>query len=695
MLKLSANKILLATSALLLCAGFAQAQTESPTPLVPSPSTVAIGYQLPATPGTLVTVTLTAAASTDTFVINPASVPFWLTLGGSGLTGLGGTATTSGVSVTFVANSYAGTLPAGTYTASVQFAVSGYQNLSVPVTLSVEPVASTLSVQTVTGGAVLPLTSGTTYTGTQISALNWTYGSTPYPTIPLTILSSDAPASFAATVASSTPSTPSWVNLSTASGIAYNFGTGLNISFLPDVLKNAAVGATLSFTLNIVYGPTATPTTLAYTFTITVEQPYATLSTTGALFPAYTAPVTSGTLKVVVSGTGFYATASGISPTLVDITYGPSGSIVGPVLLTSLSAEGGAVSVVNPTTMVLTIPYEDATPVNILGQNVVITISSALSGQPTQTATLNVTTNPYISAVVDGGAMLEPAAGVTPTFAPYELISIFGNNFCPTACPNGVVAQPGTDARYPNTLTAGGSLLSVVFNNQTGTLLANAYLIFANDTQINALVPSTAVPSTTLTGLQIVVESGLNSSNTYLATPVAANPGIFTTAASGQGQGAILNKDYSVNSQANPAVVGDPVFVYVTGLGVPNSTAASSTSTKTPVFPTSCFQTSLYVAGEGLANPATADGAVLNGSIWGVGNLPPCFATKNYVTATINNVAATVDYAGWVSGSVTGLYQVNLTVPKATTSTTAVQVPVMITANGVSAQTGVTLYIKN
>ena len=154
-----------------------------------------------------------------------------------------------------------------------------------------------------------------------------------------------------------------------------------------------------------------------------------------------------------------------------------------------------------------------------------------------------------------------------------------------------------------------------------------------------------------------------------------------------------------MNSSSNPALTGSTVLIYATGLGVPNSTSASITATatsKAPVFPTACFLTSAYVAGESLTNPATADGAVLVPTVWGTGNLPPCFATKSYVTVTINGQAATVGYAGWVAGSVTGLYQINVTVPtKATTSATAVSVPVVITANGVSSQTGVTMYIKN
>jgi uncharacterized protein (TIGR03437 family) len=48
-----------------------------------------------------------------------------------------------------------------------------------------------------------------------------------------------------------------------------------------------------------------------------------------------------------------------------------------------------------------------------------------------------------------------------------------------------------------------------------------------------------------------------------------------------------------------------------------------------------------------------------------------------------------------VSGSVTGLYQINVTVPKATTSLTAVTLPVVVTVDGVPAQAGVTMSVKN
>jgi len=48
---------------------------------------------------------------------------------------------------------------------------------------------------------------------------------------------------------------------------------------------------------------------------------------------------------------------------------------------------------------------------------------------------------------------------------------------------------------------------------------------------------------------------------------VYSKPGIFTLNGSGQGQGAILNQDYSVNGPSNPASRGSAVMVYATGFG--------------------------------------------------------------------------------------------------------------------------------
>ncbi len=57
----------------------------------------------------------------------------------------------------------------------------------------------------------------------------------------------------------------------------------------------------------------------------------------------------------------------------------------------------------------------------------------------------------------------------------------------------------------------------------------------------------------------------------FNATPItmpasAAAPGIFTLTGTGQGQGAILNQDTSINGATNPASPGSIVSIYATGL---------------------------------------------------------------------------------------------------------------------------------
>ena len=91
-----------------------------------------------------------------------------------------------------------------------------------------------------------------------------------------------------------------------------------------------------------------------------------------------------------------------------------------------------------------------------------------------------------------------------------------------------------------------------------------APMIYASATLVSAIVPY-AVAGKRTTRLQVEYQ-GATSSGFDL--PVADSaPGIFTMAASGRGQGAILNQDYSVNSTANPAGRGSFVMIYATGEG--------------------------------------------------------------------------------------------------------------------------------
>jgi len=689
MFKFSANKILLASSALLLCAGFAQAQTEPVSPVTASPTSVSVQYQLGSGGGPVgsgANVTLTITTGTDLFSIDPTTVPFWLSYSATGNTIVPASPGPAEV-VTFTASSAAGALTAGVYTAPVHVRVAGYQDLVIPVTLAVADVASTVSVED----------NGAAKANNSTIALNWQYGSA-YPTLPLTILSSDSPTAYTVASSTSTPANAAnWIQLPVTSGIAYNYGSTLTVTFLNDVLKNSNVGDVLTGQITVSYG--SGPTTIQINVTITVTEAIAAVSSVNPIYPAYTPEQTSGSLSVVISGSGFYppsgtsytgyTTASGgyTSPTVVQIAYG---SVTATTLTTIKSSDNtpihGAVTYVDPNTIILTIPWDDTNSVGILSaaQAVNITLLNSIGSESAATATLNVTTDPIINAITDGAAVVAPAPGATPKFAPYEMVTIWGANFGPTAG-TPAVATP-TNSVYPTSLTTNSHALSVAVYKQDGTtLLANAPLLFASNDQINALIPSEII-GTGITGLQFVVTYGLNSSQPYLATPAATNPGIFTTTSSGQGQGAILNSDFSVNGDSNEAKPGSTVIIYVTGLGAPNSTGADTAGKSAAKFPSSCVSVANY---ETAASLTTLDGAILVGTDLATNTLPPCFTTSP--TVTIGGAAATVTYAGWVSGSVTGLYQINATVP---TKATSGDLPVVVTAGGVNSQAGVTVAVN-
>jgi len=107
---------------------------------------------------------------------------------------------------------------------------------------------------------------------------------------------------------------------------------------------------------------------------------------------------------------------------------------------------------------------------------------------------------------------------------------------------------------------------------------------------------------------------------------------------------------------------------------------------------------------------SSIDGAIINASELATGNLAPCLASTdttavNTLTVTIGGTAQTavstptaITYAGFVVGSIAGLYQVNVQVPNVGNGSTAVQFPVLVTLGTGSpiptSQASVTMWIK-
>ena len=127
-----------------------------------------------------------------------------------------------------------------------------------------------------------------------------------------------------------------------------------------------------------------------------------------------------------------------------------------------------------------------------------------------------------------------------------------------------------------------------------------------------------------------------------------SSPGVYTLNQQGTGPGAILNQDgVTVNSVTNPEKRGNVIAIYMTG--------------------------------EGQTNPQGVDGAIIP---------PVASALKKPllpVTATIGGVDAPVAYAGSAPGLVSGVMQVNVTIPPTAPTGT---VPVVVTVGTAKSQSG-------
>jgi uncharacterized protein (TIGR03437 family) len=146
-----------------------------------------------------------------------------------------------------------------------------------------------------------------------------------------------------------------------------------------------------------------------------------------------------------------------------------------------------------------------------------------------------------------------------------------------------------------------------------------APLYFVSASQINMLVPfATAGPTAT-----IVVQNGGVNSNTVTVPVAATSPGVYTLDQSGSGGGAILHADYSLVNAAKPAIGGETVLIYLTGLGT--------------------------------VTPGLNDGTA--------GNVTTLYTADADVVVYVGGEQATVLFKGLAPGY-PGLYQLNVTLPQ-------------------------------
>ncbi len=225
---------------------------------------------------------------------------------------------------------------------------------------------------------------------------------------------------------------------------------------------------------------------------------------------------------------------------------------------------------------------------------------------PTVTGT-GVFLNPQ--GIVNAASWAPFTAGISPG----ELLTLFnGSNLAANTVVSGIPFQ----TQLGNVQVSIGGLPAPIY--------------YVSPTQIAAIVPYAVAPGT-IADIQVTNNGVLSN-----AVPVYVNetsPGVFTQNANGLGYGATLHADYSIVTATSPAVIGETVAIYLTGLGT--------------------------------VNPPIADGAL--------GPTSTLSWTTNTVTAYIGSattapVQATVAYAGLAPG-LSGLYQIDITIP--TTGLTA------------------------
>ncbi|HLG94852.1 MAG TPA: FG-GAP-like repeat-containing protein [Bryobacteraceae bacterium] len=255
----------------------------------------------------------------------------------------------------------------------------------------------------------------------------------------------------------------------------------------------------------------------------------------------------------------------------------------------------------------------------------------ANSGSNTVTVLINRTgilPSPAVTSFVS-------AAGIpTGPVAPGELITIFGSNLGPEP---GLAAQLGTSAFLATQLGPTQAFFDGIA----------APLLYTASGQVSTIVPF-GLGGRTAT--QLMVNNG-GQFSAPMTIPVAASaPALFTADGSGQGQGAILNQDGSVNAPGNPAARGSVVVLYATGAGA--------------------------------TNPPGIDGMIASSSL---------DAPMLPVSVSIGGAPAQVLYAGAAPGLVSGVLQINARVPDASNSGAA---SVVLQVGAALSQPGVTLSVQ-
>ncbi len=412
------------------------------------------------------------------------------------------------------------------------------------------------------------------------------------------------------------------------------------------------IGGTLPAGLSVSNGQIAGTPTAAGTFLATIQ-----------VTDSSTPPVSAfSQLEIVIDPSGSSAIRITVQATPLGI--GTVGSSYGPVTLTAVGGSGGpytwsatnlpagmtlsasgvlsgspttdgsagpvAATIVSDTAALVPIPAAQLATGGVL--RIAATTPAPGGGTSNEVPFQVYGPNPQITAVVNSASYLQG------TLAPGDVIAIFGVGLGPASL---TIFDPSTPP-IPSTLAS----TSVTINGTPAPVL------YTSVNTVGVIVPYSITGPTA----QVVVTYNGLVSQAFTVAVATADPGIYSLASSGQGQGAILNFDsvtgnFSINSASNAAAKGSVVVLYITGAG------ATSSAVSNQLIPAS-----------------------------------PAITPLQAPTVTIGGQGATVLAAQAPPGSIPGLIQLNVTVPSTVKAGQAV--PVVVTIGGVSSQSGLTMAVK-
>lgn len=472
--------------------------------------------------------------------------------------------------------------------------------------------AVTITVAGVASAAVVTVSLNVTSPPSTLSlsatSLLFTAPPSPSPAQTFTLSTNDAPISYAATAGAA------WLSVTPAVGIVL---PGDLVTLTVNVDASTLAPQTAPYTANITIvasGATVTAKSQNVLVSVVVQS---TTPSIASIWPAVLPQGSLGPQTITIRGTSFYTATTvlvvGVPAPLTTTVLSPSALLA--VVPASLLSEGGVLDILvqNPA------PGGASAPVPVPVENI-----------------------PTIYGVFSA------ASYASATVSPGELVTIFGSNIGPA---------------IPGTMQIAGGFATTTLGNVTVTFDGlSAPLLYVSANQVSVQVPY-EVPISA--GIPVVVTYGTNQpANTTVTTALVA-PGIFTADGSGVGEAAAVNTGatsglVTLNSNTNPANIGDTLTIFLTG--------------------------------EGNYNPVPFQGFSNTGFIIPT-NLAPLPQMAPLPTVNIGGVDASagVSYAGVVPGSIIGVLQINVVVPLG--SSTGQSVPVVVTIGGAATQANVTINV--